>query len=99
VQLKSTYNVRVINLSLGRPIYEGCSRDPVCQAVESAWKNGIVVVTAAGNLGRNGYATILCPGNSPSAITVGAMKTLETYPRSDDQIASYSSKGPSYFPA
>src|SRR6266480_621890 len=96
VQLKSKYNVRVINLSLGRPIYESCAVDPLCQAVEAAWRNGIVVVTAAGNLGRNGYATVLSPGNSPHAITVGAMKTLETYPRTDDLIASYSSKGPTY---
>src|SRR6202011_2727335 len=36
------------------------------------------------------------PGNSPHAITVGCMKTLETYPAGDDQIASYSSKGPTY---
>jgi len=96
VQLKSKYNVRVINLSLGRPIYESCSKDPVCRVAEAAWNNGIVVVVAAGNLGRNGYATILCPGNSPHAITVGAMKTLATFPRSDDLIASYSSRGPSY---
>src|ERR1022692_3775373 len=96
VSLKGQFNVRVINLSLGRPIYERCSLDPVCRAAEAAWQNGIVVVTAAGNLGRNGYATILCPGNSPHSITVGAMKTMETYPRSDDRIASYSSRGPSY---
>ncbi len=96
VQLKNQYNVRVINLSLGRPIYEGCAQDPLCQAVEAAWKNGIVVVTAAGNLGRNGYATVLSPGNSPHAITVGAMKTEMTVNRNDDLIASYSSKGPTY---
>ena len=78
VQLKSQYNIRVINLSLGRPIFESCSQDPLCQAVEAAWKSGIVVVVAAGNEGRNGYATILSPGNSPHAITVGAMKTETT---------------------
>lgn len=96
VELKNTYNVRVINLSLGRPIYESCTLDPLCEAAEAAWNSGIVVVAAAGNLGRNGYATVLSPGNSPHAITVGAMKTEETYPRSDDLIASYSSKGPTY---
>ncbi len=96
IQLKNVFNVRVINLSLGRPIVESCSLDPLCEAVEAAWNNGIVVVVAAGNLGRNGYATVLCPGNSPHAITVGAMKTEETYPRTDDLIASYSSKGPTY---
>jgi serine protease AprX len=96
VQLKTLYNVRVINLSLGRPFYESCTLDPLCEAVEAVWNDGIVVVAAAGNLGRNGYSTVLCPGNSPHAITVGAMKTMETYSRSDDLIASYSSKGPTY---
>src|SRR5207253_8611436 len=84
VQLKSKYNVRVINLSLGRPIYESCNRDPLCQAVEAAWKSGIVVVTAAGNLGRDGYATVLSPANSPRAITVGCMKTFQTFAHGDD---------------
>ena len=51
-------------------VTESCSIDPLCQAVEAAWNSGIAVVTAAGNLGRNGYATILSPGNSPHAITV-----------------------------
>ncbi|HTW63124.1 MAG TPA: S8 family peptidase [Bryobacteraceae bacterium] len=96
VQLKNQYNVRVMNLSLGRPIYESCTLDPLCEAAESAWQNGIVVVAAAGNLGRNGYATVLSPGNSPHAITVGAMKTEGTYTPNDDMIASYSSKGPTY---
>src|SRR3984885_3434325 len=94
VQLKSQYNIRVINLSLGRQVFEGCSQDPLCQAVESAWKSGIVVVVAAGNLGRDGYGTILSPGSAPHAITVGAMKTEETMPTGDDRIASYSSRGP-----
>jgi len=94
VQLKSKYHVRVINLSLGRPIRESCSIDPLCQAVEAAWKNGIVVVVAAGDLGRNGYATVLAPGNSPHAITVGCMKTEDTYPRSDDQIAAIARRVP-----
>jgi len=96
IRVKQTYNVRVINLSVGRPIYESCALDPLCQAAEAAWRNGIVVVAAAGNQGRNGYATILSPGNSPSAITVGCMKTLATYSPADDLIASYSSKGPTY---
>jgi serine protease AprX len=55
-------NIRVLNLSLGRGVYESYSQDPLCQAVEQAWKAGIVVVVAAGNDGRdrtyNGYATV-----------------------------------------
>jgi serine protease AprX len=36
IDLKSTYNIRVINLSMGRPIYENFYDDPLCQAVEAA---------------------------------------------------------------
>jgi len=53
IQLKSQYNIRVINLSLGHPVYESYTLDPLCQAVEQAWKSGIVVVVAAGNYGRD----------------------------------------------
>ncbi len=103
ISLKSKYNIRVINLSLGRPVYESAKLDPLCQAVESAWKAGIVVVVAAGNEGRNnsahtdGYGTITAPGNDPYVITVGAMKPMGTTTRADDLIASYSSKGPTLY--
>jgi len=101
IALKSTYNIRVINLSLGRPVIESYKLDPLCEAVEKAWKAGIVVVVAAGNYGRvdvvgnDGYGTITSPGNDPYVITVGAMKPMGTPQRTDDLIASYSSKGPS----
>jgi len=100
ISLKSKYNIRVINLSLGRPVFESYTLDPLCRAVEAAWKAGIVVVAAAGNdgrdnsLGTDGYGTISSPGNDPYVITVGAMKTNATPGRGDDTIASYSSKGP-----
>jgi len=100
IALQSTYNIRVINMSLGRPVYESYTLDPVCQAVESAWQAGIVVVVAAGNRGRDksmgthGFATIGAPGNDPAVITVAAARTMGTATRVDDAIASYSSKGP-----
>src|SRR5260370_131818 len=47
ISLKDTYNIRVINLSLGRPVQESYTLDPLCQAVEAAWNAGIVVVAAA----------------------------------------------------
>ena len=76
IQLQSQYNIRVLNLSLGRGIYESYTVDPLCQAVEQAWNAGIVVVVAAGNAGRDnslhthGYGTITVPGNDPYVITV-----------------------------
>lgn len=101
IALKSQYNIRVINLSLGRGVYESYTTDPLAQAVEQAWQAGIVVVVAAGNYGRdnsnnnNGYGTITVPGNDPYVITVGAMKDQGTGLRADDEITTYSSKGPS----
>ena len=53
IALKAKYNIRVINLSLGRPVENSYTQDPLCQAVEQAWKAGIVVVVAAGNGGRD----------------------------------------------
>jgi len=102
ISLKKKYNIKIINLSLGRPIWESYALDPLCQAVEQAYQAGITVVVAAGNQGRNlsmnpeGYGTIEAPGNDPYVITVGAMKTMGTSTPSDDLIASYSSKGPSF---
>jgi serine protease AprX len=53
IYLKNVLRIRVINLSLGRPVFESYTQDPLCQAVEAAWKAGIVVVVAAGNDGRD----------------------------------------------
>lgn len=103
IQLKSYFNIRIINLSLGRGVFENYTQDPLCQAVEAAWKAGIIVVVAAGNDGRNnsagtsGYGTINAPGNDPYVLTVGAMKPMGTPTRTDDLVASYSSKGPTLF--
>src|SRR6266849_6606823 len=103
ILLQRRYNILVMNLSLGRAVYESASLDPLCQAVEQAWKAGITVVVAAGNYGRlntfgnNGYGTITAPGNDPYVITVGAMNTMGTPSRTDDVITTYSSKGPTSF--
>ena len=100
---KSQLKIDVINLSLGHPIYESAATDPLVQAVERAVAAGIVVVVAAGNEGMNrqtgevGYAGITSPGNAPSAISVGAVDTKGTVTRSDDQVAPFSSRGPSWY--
>ncbi len=100
IHVQYDHNIRVMNLSVGRPVYESYTLDPLCQAVEAAWNAGIVVVVAAGNDGRdnsfnnNGYGTINAPGNDPYVITVGAMNTMGTPDRSDDVMTTYSSKGP-----
>jgi serine protease AprX len=99
---RARFGIRIINLSLGHPIFESATTDPLVQAVEAAVRAGIVVVVAAGNRGTNpqnglpGYAGITSPGNAPSAITVGAASGGETQERTDDRVASFSSRGPSW---
>jgi serine protease AprX len=109
VRHQSALNIRVLNLSVGHPVGESYQTDPLCVALEQAWRKGIVVVCAAGNEGRlnteprdgldNGgygtaYGSVQSPGNSPYVITVGAMKRFAGT-RVGDTIASYSGRGPS----
>ena len=99
---RSKYNIRVINLSLGHSVMEPVATDPLCEAVERAVRAGIVVVASAGNRGKtdDGRAIlggITSPGNSPYALTVGALNTWNTLSRSDDSVTTYSSRGPTRF--
>jgi serine protease AprX len=91
---KDQYGIRVLNLSLGHPVFEPADTDPLVQAVDALWDAGVVVVCSSGNDGRSGYGTITSPCNSRKVITVGALNDMGTADRSDDTIASYSSRGP-----
>jgi len=70
ISLKSKYNIRVMNLSLGRPITQSYTTDPLCQALEAAWKAGIVVVVAAGNGGRDNSWARKATAPSPRRATI-----------------------------
>ena len=74
----------VINLSLGRT---GDANDVESQAVDNATAAGVLVVASAGNDGRS-YFTIGTPGTARTALTVGAADV-------NDQVADFSSRGPS----
>src|SRR6185436_10543434 len=82
-------------------VYESYTTDPLTLATKRAVEAGVVVVTAAGNLGRNAqgqpqYGGITAPGNAPWVLTVGASSHNGTVSRADDTIAPFSSRGPSY---
>jgi serine protease AprX len=94
---RNEYGVRVLNLSLGHPVYEPAANDPLVQAVDALWDAGVVVVCSAGNAGRNGHGTISSPCNSRKAITVGALNDRGTPDLSDDVVTTYSSRGPTLF--
>ena len=52
VAKRQQYNIRVINLSFGTNSTQSYLFDPLAHAAEVAWRNGVVVVAAAGNDGR-----------------------------------------------
>jgi serine protease AprX len=101
VEHRAQFNIRVINLSVAAGVYESYNTDPLTLAAKRAVQAGVVVVTAAGNLGRNAqkaiqYGGITAPGNAPWVLTVGASSHNGTTTRTDDSIAAFSSRGPSY---
>ena len=81
IRNKSLYNIRIINLSLGHAVMESSATDPLCEAVKRAVDAGIVVIASSGNRGKTDTGQpilggITSPGNSPYAITVGALNTF-----------------------
>ena len=70
---KAKNNIRVINLSYGTESTQSAALDPLAHAVESAWRNGIVVVVAAGNDGESGTTPLTMPAIDPFVIAVGSV--------------------------
>jgi serine protease AprX len=98
---KDAYNIRVINMSVGASIKESYWTDPLTLAAKRVADAGVVVVAAAGNIGKNAageeqYGGITAPGNAPWVLTVGASSSMGTATRDDDTMASFSSRGPSF---
>jgi len=82
----------VINLSLGEPEI-AAARDIVVKAIAGAADAGVVPVIAAGNdFDDFGRGSVGSPGSAAKAITAAASTTGRNAP--PDQIASFSSSGP-----
>ncbi len=102
---KEAFNVRVINMSIAAKPSDPSDAldDPLARATKDAVDAGIVVVSAAGNLGFNKdtqkpqYGGITAPGVFPWVLTVGAYSQEGTASPRDDVIASFSSRGPTAF--
>jgi serine protease AprX len=90
---KDQFNIRVLSLSWGVNSTQNPSVDPIDYAVERLWKQGIVVVVAAGNSGPQA-GTILKPGDDPTVITVGGYDDKGDSDLSNDSMPSWTSRGP-----
>ena len=83
-------NIRVLNLSYGTNATQDYSVDPLAYATEVAWRDGIVVVAAAGNDG-NGVG-LTDPAYDPTILAVGAATapTTTTQALAGDAVTTFS---------
>lgn len=86
----------VISMSLGGKAFTDPANDPVCVALVNAWNQGVVSVVAAGNSGPR-PRSIESPGIEPTIITVAASDDQNTTSWTDDDIARFSSVGPTKY--
>jgi serine protease AprX len=94
-------NIRIVNMSVGAGVYESYFTDPLTLAAKALVDRGVVVVAAAGNLGKNAkgqlqWGGITSPAVAPWVITTCALSTNGTLVTTDDAVASFSSSGPTW---
>ncbi|MFN2452385.1 MAG: S8 family serine peptidase, partial [Candidatus Dormibacteria bacterium] len=84
-------NIRVLNLSYGTDSQQPYSTDPLAYAAEVAWKNGIMVIAAAGNQGSGSkFDGLADPAYDPTVLAVGASQSNDSV-IGDDTVPSFSS--------
>lgn len=90
------FNIKVVCMSFGsEPLG---FNDPIMAGAEALWKEGLVVVAAAGNSGPE-YQTIKSPGISSQIITVGGFndnRIDENFDINYFELAEFSSRGPAF---
>lgn len=89
---RTTYNIKVVNLSLGATPTGSYKSDLMATAAEVLTFAGVTVVVSAGNSGPLG-GTVTTPGTDPYVITVGALDDNGTSLLLDDLMAVFSSRG------
>ena len=70
---RKEFNVRIVNISAGGDFQQTYLNNPLCQTVERAVKEGVVVVCAVGNAGMMPGHPVLPPASSPSSVAVGGL--------------------------
>jgi len=70
---REKYDIRIVNISAGGDFEQSYLDSSLCQTVERAVREGVVVVCAVGNAGMAPGHRVLPPACSPSAISVGGL--------------------------
>ena len=75
-EYRQQYRIRVVNISVGTTCNSQKDHTGLLKSVDQLWDEGMVIVTAAGNLGPK-PGSITAPGSSKKVITVGSSDLLE----------------------
>ena len=70
---RDEYKIRIVNISAGGDVERSYLDSPLCEVVERAVSEGLIVVCAVGNAGMAHGHPVLPPASSPSAISVGGL--------------------------
>ncbi len=96
LSLAETYNIRVINISISSLYFlKEEQKTRVLHLFEHAYRQGILVVTAAGNSGPSG-SSVSKLGDSPYVICVGCHEGIESI-LFDKKCQDCSGRGPGTF--
>jgi serine protease AprX len=93
---RNAYNIKVVNMSLGATPTGSYKSDLMATAAEVLNFAGVAIVVSAGNTGPLA-GTITTPAIDPYVITVGALDDNGTPLRTDDLMATFSSRGRTSF--
>ena len=88
-------DVQVVNLSLSSDSPLPYQIDPLTQALESLWHQGVTVVVPSGNDGP-GTGSVTSPGNDPVLLTTGGLDAGDPATRADDVVGAWSGRGPTW---
>ncbi len=70
---REEYGIQIVNISAGGDFEKSYLTSALCQTVERAVSEGLIVVCAVGNAGLEPGHPVLPPANSPAAISVGGL--------------------------
>jgi len=73
IENREKYDIRIVNISAGGDFPQSYLENSLCQTVELAVREGLIVVCAVGNAGMSPGHEVLPPACSPATISVGGL--------------------------
>src|SRR3989442_1415584 len=73
IENRKKFDIRIVNISAGGDFPQSYLENSLCQTVERAVREGLIVVCSVGNAGMAPGHQVLPPACSPAAISVGGL--------------------------